>query len=126
MNSVEIKMLLQKRYDSILQLCLVLNLSFAATVSGRPMCFSLLSTAEKIKGKKCVEITRLKAALTFFTTFLLHHSKNFTFDSYNSNWVFFHIGFLYFHPHMYLCFCLFFHMFFSLLQFSLYLHNSTW
>ena len=51
-----------KMIYSILQFCLVLNLSFAATVSGRPMCFSLLSTAEKIKGKKCVEITRSKAA----------------------------------------------------------------
>ena len=54
----------------------------------------------------------MKSSLIFFTIFLLHHYENFIFDSYNSNWVFFHIGFLYFHPHMYLCFCLFFHMFF--------------
>ena len=85
-----------------------------------------LNCWENQRKKNALKLLDQKQLKIFFTTFLLHYYKNFIFDSYNSNWVFFHIGFLYFHPHMYLCFCLFFHMFFSLLQFSLYLHNSTW
>ena len=85
-----------------------------------------LNCWENQRKKNALKLLDQKQLKIFFTTFLLHYYENFIFDSYNSNWVFFHIGFLYFHPHMYLCFCLFFHMFFSLLQFSLYLHNSTW
>ena len=85
------------------------------------MCFSLLSTAEKIKGKKnALKLLDQKQLQDFFTTFLLHHYKNFIFDSYNSNWVFFHIGFLYFHPHTYVLMFLFVfpHVFFpSSIQF---------
>ena len=73
------------------------------------VCSQLLRKSKKKNALKLLDQKQLKI---FFTTFLLHYYENFIFDSYNSNWVFFHIGFLYFHPHMYLCFCLFFHMFF--------------
>ena len=84
-----------------------------------------LNCWENQRKKNALKLLDQKQLKIFFTTFLLHYYKNFIFDSYNSNWVFFHIGFLYFPLCIYVTVC-FSTCFFFLLQFSLYLHNSTW